>query len=85
MNTEINLARFDEPKQWAEIENENIHLVTLIGFSLFWFILVARNIYPRMPGREFWKSWHRITFFFVIVAFWILTIGYQIWIDQTYG
>jgi hypothetical protein len=69
----------------SEIENEDIHLATLIGFSLIWFILVARNIYPRMPGREFWKSWHRITFFFIIVAFWILTIWYQIWIDQTYG
>jgi hypothetical protein len=60
------------------IHSTTFNYYTISIFLIAWFFLIIRNVYPRLPGFEFWGSTK--SFFFVLILFIVMisTWAYQI-------
>ncbi|OLS20572.1 MAG: hypothetical protein HeimC2_36540 [Candidatus Heimdallarchaeota archaeon LC_2] len=68
-----------------DLESLTFNIYTIGAFLVLWFLLIIRNIYPKIPGFEFWGKIK--TVFFVIILFGIMlsTLFYQILILEYFG
>jgi hypothetical protein len=59
-------------------DSVTFNVYTISAFLVLWFFLIIRNVYPKLPGFEFWGSTK--TFFFALILFiaMISTWAYQI-------
>ena len=61
-----------------DLESSNYSIYTIIAFLLLWFIAIVRNIYPKIPGFEFWGTFKTMLFVLILFGLMVSTLYYQV-------
>ena len=67
------------------LESIAYNVYTIGIFSLFWFLAIISNIYPKIPGFEFWGKIKTIFFILILFGIMLSTLFYQVLILEYFG
>ncbi len=68
-----------------DLESIAYNIYTIGAFFILWFLAIIRNVYPKIPGFEFWGKTKTILFIIILFVIMLSTLYYQILILDYFG